>query len=241
MNSLHQPIGPATAILLLLTTSLLGCNDLNEALNSEPKRRSGGVAGIASMADIQDVQDVAGGNSPSSHTEPQPTQQPTPQSNATPQPTPQPNATPPAKKPRRTFIGKTTADVIDYKKYRSNPFIVVVENKVQGSDPLTVAATAYVAASSRISALNFKRQLDIIKASNGRAPTFAEFKKLQKQMRIELAKLPRYQAYAYDESTGGLLVVENKEYKIQIYREAGVPIEPGDKVYEQKLKSKQSQ
>ena len=231
MNSLHQPIGPATAILLLLTTSLLGCNDLNEALNSEPKRRSGGVAGIASMADVQDVQDAAGGNSPNSPTRP----------NATPQPTPQSNATPPAKQPRRTFIGKTTADVIDYKKYRSNPFIVVVENKVQGSDPLTVAATAYVAASSRISALNFKRQLDIIKASNGRAPTFAEFEKLQKQMRIELAKLPRYQAYAYDESTGGLLVVENKEYKIQIYREAGVPIEPGDKVYEQKLKSKKSQ
>jgi hypothetical protein len=242
MTSINQPIGPATGILLLLTTSLLGCNDLNEALNSEPKRRNAGVPGIASMADIQDVQDATGGNSPNSHTPPQPTPQPTPKT--TPQPSPQPSlqppdATPPAKKPRRTFIGKTTADVIDYKKYRSNPFIVVVENKVQGSDPLTVAATAYVAATSRVSALNFKRQLDIIKASKGRAPTFAEFEKLQKQMRIELAKLPRYQAYAYDESTGGLLVVENKQYKIQIYREAGIPIEPGDKVYEQKLKSKQ--
>ena len=127
--------------------------------------------------------------------------------------------------------------MIDYKKYRGNPFIVVVENKIQGSDPLTIAATAYVAASSRVSALNFKRQLDIIKASKGRAPSFVEFEKLQKQMKIELAKLPRYQAYAYDESTGGLLVVENKKYKIQIYRKAGIPIEAGDKIYEQKLKT----
>ena len=218
---------PTTTLLSLLALTLNGCSDLNEALNSEPKRRSVAVPGIASAADIQDVQDATGGVSPST-----PTPQPTP---PTPAAAPAPGPTTP--KPRRTFIGKTTAEVINYTKYRTNPFIVVIENKIQGSDPLTIAATAYVSASSRISSLNFKRQLDIIKASKGRAPTFVEFEKLQKQMKIELAKLPRYQAYAYDESTGGLLVVENKQYKIQIYRKAGIPIEAGDKVYEQKLKT----
>jgi hypothetical protein len=220
---------PTTTLLSLLALTLNGCSDLNEALNSEPKRRSVAVPGIASAADIQDVQDATGGVSPSTPT-PQPTPQPTP-------PTPAAAPGPTTPKPRRTFIGKTTAEVINYTKYRTNPFIVVIENKIQGSDPLTIAATAYVSASSRISSLNFKRQLDIIKASKGRAPTFVEFEKLQKQMKIELAKLPRYQAYAYDESTGGLLVVENKQYKIQIYRKAGIPIEAGDKVYEQKLKT----
>jgi len=219
---------PTTTLLSLLALTLNGCSDLNEALNSEPKRRSVAVPGIASAADIQDVQDATGGVSPSTPT-PQPTPPPPPAAAPAPGPT-----TP---KPRRTFIGKTTAEVINYTKYRTNPFIVVIENKIQGSDPLTIAATAYVSASSRISSLNFKRQLDIIKASKGRAPTFVEFEKLQKQMKIELAKLPRYQAYAYDESTGGLLVVENKQYKIQIYRKAGIPIEAGDKVYEQKLKT----
>ena len=220
-----------TPTSLLLALTLNGCSDLNEALNSEPKRRTATVPGIASAADIEDVQDATGGVAPSTPA-PQPTPQPTP---PTPAAAPAPGPTTP--KPRRTFIGKTTAEVINYTKYRTNPFIVVIENKIQGSDPLTIAATAYVSASSRISSLNFKRQLDIIKASKGRAPTFVEFEKLQKQMKIELAKLPRYQAYAYDESTGGLLVVENKQYKIQIYRKAGIPIEAGDKVYEQKLKT----
>ena len=247
MTLLRQLTSPTRLLLALLALTPIGCSDLNEALNSEPKRRTATVPGIASAADIQDVQDATGGVAPSTPA-PQPTPQPTAQ--PTPKPSPQsktrpapfnPSAAPvpgkAAPKPRSTFIGKTTAEVIDYKKYRGNPFIVVVENKIQGSDPLTIAATAYVAASSRVSALNFKRQLDIIKASKGRAPSFVEFEKLQKQMKIELAKLPRYQAYAYDESTGGLLVVENKKYKIQIYREAGIPIEAGDKIYEQKLKT----
>ena len=210
-----------TLSLVLMGAGLNGCSDLDEALNTEPKRRVAAVPGIASTDDIQDVQTTAGGNSPTS-----PPAQP-------------PADTKPA--PRKTFVGRTTAQVIDYKLYRTNPFIIVVDNKVQGSDPLTIAATAYVAATSRASALNFKRQLDIIKASKGRAPTFAEFQRLQKQLKIELAKLPRYQAYAYDESTGGLLVIENKQFKIQLYRQAGIPIEAGDKKYEQKLKSKKSQ
>ena len=215
-----------TLSLVLMGAGLNGCSDLDEALNTEPKRRVAAVPGIASTDDIQDVQTTAGGNSPTS-------------------PPAQPPAQPPAADtkpaPRKTFVGRTTAQVIDYKLYRTNPFIIVVDNKVQGSDPLTIAATAYVAATSRASALNFKRQLDIIKASKGRAPTFAEFQRLQKQLKIELAKLPRYQAYAYDESTGGLLVIENKQFKIQLYRQAGIPIEAGDKKYEQKLKSKKSQ
>jgi len=256
MTLLRRLTTPTPLLLALLALTLSGCSDLNEALNSEPKRRTATVPGFASATDIQDVQDATGGVAPSTPA-PQPTAQPTPQ--PTPQPTAQPTPKPSpqskprpapfnpsaapvpgqaAPKPRRTFIGKTTAEVIDYKKYLGNRFIVVVvENKIQGSDPLTIAATAYVAASSRVSALNFKRQLDIIKASKGRAPSFVEFETLQKRMKIELAKLPRYQAYAYDESTGGLLVVENKKYKIQIYREAGIPIEAGDKIYEQKLKT----
>ena len=52
-----------------------------------------------------------------------------------------------------------------------------------------------------------------------------------------MAKLPPYQAYAYDETTGGLLIVENKKYKIELYNKAGVAIEAADRKYEQLLKS----
>ncbi|MEE3365601.1 MAG: hypothetical protein VX304_08130, partial [Planctomycetota bacterium] len=54
----------ATLSLVLIGTVLNGCNDLDEALNTEPKRRVSAVPGIASTDDIQDVQTAAGGNSP---------------------------------------------------------------------------------------------------------------------------------------------------------------------------------
>ncbi len=224
---------------------LAACSDLNDALNTETKRRPVNIPGIASVTDIEDVQSAAGGSAPPSP----PAQQPTPQPKSSAQPPQGPDdastpvaaqGTPPAEQPlpKETFvIGKTTANVIDYKRYRTNPFIVVVENKVQGKDPLTVAASAYVAASSRVSVRNFKHQLDLIKAMNGKPPTFDEFQKLSKKLRIEMARLPRYQAYAYDETTGGLLLVENKKFKIELYRKAGVAIEPGDRKYEQRLKA----
>ena len=240
--------------LAVLIAALSGCGDFEEAFNAEPRQNSSSIAGIASTSDIEDVQSATSGVAPSSAqpTTPPPGQ-PTPA--PTPAPTPQPGtpqktrppATPQAaaqpstpQAPKRTFIGLTTAEVIDYKQYRNNPFIVVVDNRVQGKDPLTVAASAYVSATSRASVANFKNQLNIIKAMNGKAPTFKEYKDLSKRLRIEFARLPKYQAYAYDETTGGLFIVENKKYKIEVYRQAGVPIEPGDKKYEQLLKKSSS-
>ena len=116
-----------TLSLVLMGAGLNGCSDLDEALNTEPKRRVAAVPGIASTDDIQYVQTTAGGNSPTS-------------------PPAQPPAQPPAADtkpaPRKTFVGRTTAQVIDYKLYRTNPFIIVVDNKVPGSDPLTIAANS---------------------------------------------------------------------------------------------------
>ncbi|MDP7275814.1 MAG: hypothetical protein QF363_10075 [Planctomycetaceae bacterium] len=238
------------ALPMTFSILLAACSDLNDALNIESKRRPANVPGIASTTDIEDVQSAAGGTAPPSP----PAQQPTPpvQPKAAAQP---PQGTggatppvagqgnpPPAQQPapppaKQTFVGRMTAHVINYAEYRKNPFIVVVENRVQGKDPLSIAASAYVAATSRASVRNFKHQLDLIKATNGKPPTFVEFQKLSKKLRIEMAKLPPYQAYAYDETTGGLLIVENKKYKIELYNKAGVAIEAADRKYEQLLKS----
>ena len=209
--------------LAILVSMLSGCSDFEEAFNAEPKQNSSSIAGIASTSDIEDVQNASSGVAPSSAqpvTPPatQPATPPTPAPKAQPDAPqqPQPQAAPqsPAQPqaPKRTFIGRTTAEVIDYKKFRNNPFIVIVDNRVQGKDPLSVAASAYVSATSRASVANFKNQLNIIKAMNGKAPTFKEYKDLSKRLRIEFARLPKYQAYAYDETTGGLFVVENKKY-----------------------------
>ena len=127
--------------LAVLIAALSGCGDFEEAFNAEPRQNSSSIAGIASTSDIEDVQSATSGVAPSSAqpTTPPPGQ-PTPA--PTPAPTPQPGtpqktrppATPQAaaqpstpQAPKRTFIGLTTAEVIDYKQYRNNPFIVVVD------------------------------------------------------------------------------------------------------------------
>jgi len=240
-------------VIVCLFSVLWGCQDVDDALKSDSGKRVGAPGGLATAGDIDDVQQAASGaplaGRPAGSTGTPPPQvggPPTipPQSGSpVPQTSAAANTTPPAQQPPaanqdRSILGRTTAQVIDYNVYKANPFIVIVDNQVTGKDPLTVAASTYVAATSRASAANFKHQLNILKATSGKPPTFKEYTQLSKKMRIELAGLPRYQAYAYDESTGGLFVIENKEYKIKLYRDARVPIEPGDRPYEQKLKQR---
>ncbi len=209
--------------IVLIMLYCVGCEDFNDALVSE--RKPVAPPGIASAEDVSDVQQVAaGGTIPSANNS-------TKQSSEAP-PNPSKPTSSTQTKRKQSIIGKMTAEVVDAKEARKNPKIVVVENKISGSDPLTIAATAYVSMSSRISALNFKNQLNIIKATNGRYPTFEEYQKLAQQMRIEFTRLPPYQMYGYDSDTGGLLVLEDKAEKIRRYKQAGIPINEADKKYE---------
>jgi hypothetical protein len=124
-----------------------------------------------------------------------------------------------------SIIGKTTAKVVDKKaEMAKNSNLVVVENKVQGNDPITVAASAYVSATSRISMLNFKNNMNIWKASNGnRNPSYQEYKQMAKD--LSYAALPPYQMYGYDSDTGSLVILEDKADKKQRYEAAGIPFE----------------
>ena len=240
-------------VIVCVFSVLWGCQDVDDALKNNSSKRVGAPGGLATAGDIDDVQQAASG-APLSGQSPasagtQPPQAggssgiPAQSGSQAPQFSNAANSAPPVQQPPvdnqdRSILRRMTAQVIDYTVYKSNPFIVIVDNQVTGNDPLTVAASTYVAATSRASAANFKHQLNIMKATSGKPPTFKEYTQLAKKMRIDLAMLPRYQAYAYDESTGGLFVIENKEYKIKLFREAKVPIEPGDRLYEQKLKQR---
>ncbi len=129
------------------------------------------------------------------------------------------------------IIGKTTAKVVDAQRALKNPNIVVVENRLQGNDPLTVAASAYVSMASRASTFGFQRALQLFKATNGRNPTYREFVQMMKENRVEFAALPPYQMYGYDAKTGGIVILEDKAKKIELYKKHGIPIEPQDKKY----------
>ncbi len=209
--------------IVLIMLLCVGCEDFNNALDSERKPLT--PPGIASAEDVSDVQQVAaGGTIPSANNS-------TKQSSEAP-PNPSKPTSSTQTKRKQSIIGKTTAMVVDAKEARKNPKIVVVENKISGSDPLTIAATAYISMSSRNSLLNFTNQLNTIKAINGRDPTFEEYQELAQQLRIEFARLPAWQMYGYDSDTGGLLVLEDKAEKIRRYKKNGIAIDEADKKYE---------
>jgi len=195
-------------LVFVTAISLCGCEDSMPAPSGE--RQPANVPGIAPVGGLSELQQ--------------------PESDPTPPPVVQPSATQPAA-PKQGIIGKTTAKIVNAREATQNPKVVEVENKITGSDPITIAATAYVALSSKASALNFKNALNLHKATNDKNPTYDEFLKLKDQYRVEFAMLPPYQMYGYDETTGGIVILEDKAEKIRRYNDAGIPLDEADKQY----------
>ena len=216
---------------------IVGCDDFKEAMESDSGRQAVAPVGIATTEDV----DTLGARAKT---------QPAPAATKTADTT-KPAAEPAAKKseagsenkeqepkasekkqPNKGIIGKTTAKVVDAEKAKQNPKVVEVENKVSGSDPLSVAGSAYVSITSRASTLGFQQALKQHKALNGKNPTYEEFMQMAKQNRVEFTELPPYQMYGYDAKQGSIVILEDKAEKIRLYKKNGIPIEPADKQYE---------
>ncbi|NOX53682.1 MAG: hypothetical protein GXP27_04450 [Planctomycetes bacterium] len=248
-------------LLALVMGVAIGCQDFQEAMEGGGQRKPTAPGGIASVDDVEAVGNAAGGGRASSATgkaaparsehqtaSPKESAQPSRPSaksaatektaakrrSESPRSASKPVAqqAPKATKSRQSIIGKTTAKVVDAQKALKNPKIVVIENRLKTTDPLTVAASAYVSMAARASTFGFQRALQLFKATNGRNPTYQEFVKMMKENRVEFAALPPYQMYGYDAKTGGIVILEDKAKKIQLYKKHGIPIEPQDKKYE---------
>jgi hypothetical protein len=193
------------SLALLLFAGLAGCGDFEEAMNSE--RQPVSPPGIAPIEDM------------SGHTleNPQPVN---PQANGAP-------AQPPADPgpPTEASIPQVDAKMVDMKAAMAqNPNLVVVENKIEGSDPLSVTASAYVSLRSKPGLLAFQHNLNIWKATNdNRNPSFEEFQEMAKG--LQFGPLRPYQMYGYDADKGGLVILEDKAQKKRHFEEKGIPYE----------------
>ena len=196
------------SLAMLLFVGVAGCSDFEKAMESE--RQVVSTPGILPVDDMagDNLGDNANGNNP---------EEDQVNGDATP-----PDDTPPK---RTGIIGKTTAKVIDMQaEMAKNPNLKVVENKVGGGDPITVAASAYISMSSRIAKLSFENNLKTWKAINdNRNPSYKEFMVMAKD--LNFAMLPPYQMYGYDTKTGSLVTLEDKADKKKRYEAAGIPFE----------------
>ncbi|MAG94584.1 MAG: hypothetical protein CMJ48_12675 [Planctomycetaceae bacterium] len=188
-----------TALTVLAALSLFGCGgDFEEALEGERKPVT--PPGIASLDDVEAVGNAADGNAPAANGAAQP-------------------------QGKRGIFSKTTNVIVDAKEWREKPGIIVVDNKIDASDPLTGSLQAYSSIASRASLLNFKHQVDIMKNLDPAGPKNLSYKQLtdlMKQMKVELAMLEPWKMYAYDETTGGFLVLADMNVKKRRYEAAGI-------------------
>jgi hypothetical protein len=101
------------------------------------------------------------------------------------------------------------AKVVDMSVATKQPNLKVVENKIAGNDPLSVAASAYVTQRGRVAMMSLQNSMKMFKAMNGKPPTFKEFLEMMKQHNVELSVLPPKRLYGYDPKTGGIVILEN--------------------------------
>lgn len=124
--------------------------------------------------------------------------------------------------PKLVPITKREARLVDKQKaMQENPKLIEVENKINASDPLTAVAQGYFAAASQAQVLTMQHNINIQREIDDRWPTFAEFEEMVKQYNIKLQGLYAYQMYAYDETTGGLSILEDRAEKKSQYEAAG--------------------
>jgi len=216
-----------TTRIVLVLLMLAGCQDFEEAMNTE--REGGPVApgGIATANDIDDVQQAASGQAPAQAKQPE--QQAADQPPEQPDEPKQPEQKAPTSK---SILGKTTANVVDAKKALQNPKMVLAGGKIEGSDPLTVAGSAYQSMAAKTGTVGMQQAVQQHKALNGKFPTYQEFMQIVKQNRVEFPELAPYRLYGYHEETGKIVVLEDKAKKIQLFKKNGIPLEPGDEKYQ---------
>lgn len=101
------------------------------------------------------------------------------------------------------------AKLVDMSIAAKQPNLRVVENKITGNDPLSVAASAYVTQRGRVAMLNLQNSMKMFKAMNGKPPTFKEFEKMMREHNVELSVLPARRLYGYDPKTGGIVILED--------------------------------
>ena len=106
-------------------------------------------------------------------------------------------------------VAAAPAKVVDMSVAAKQPNLRVVENKIKGNDPLSVAASAYVTQRGRVAMLNLQNSMKLFKATNGKPPTFKEFQEMLKQHNVELSVLPPNRLYGYDPKTGGIVILED--------------------------------
>lgn len=201
-------------VCVVVAIGLIGCDDLNKAPTRQGVSAPGGLAPVGDDS-VQPGSATRVGAPPTAPAIAATPGAPAAVPGAAPVPA-APPATPLSPQPVGTgsaVINQSTKEVVDALVALQNPNIKVVENKITGSDPLSVSMTAYVSVRSKASLLGMVAALNQFKVVEERNPTYDEFIKMMRENRVEFTALYQGQMYGYDSQKGGILVLEDSSKK----------------------------
>ncbi len=190
-------------LLPLLLLCVTGCEDLS-GTTAEPTERRG-VAPQSVGVTLDDAED-AGRPAPAQPAASTPAQ-------TKPEPT------------KPTHFQKRIAQLVDKKQaMQENPDLIEVKNEIKAGDPITAVAQGYFAAASLAHVTALQHEVDLQRALNDKAPTFAEFKAMFDRHGIQLKGLYEWQMYAYDDQTGTISILEDTGMKRRMKEAAGIEL-----------------
>lgn len=112
------------------------------------------------------------------------------------------------------------ARIVDKQKAMAErPHLVEVTNKITANDPLFAPLQGMFAVGSKAEILAFTHTIQVHKAANDKFPTYDEFMDYYKQANVQLKGIKPYQVYAYDETDGTIVILEDSIEEERITKE----------------------
>lgn len=185
---------------LFLLNAVVGCD-------VEMGRTGGPV-----MNESQQASDLAGDvGSSAPAANPNPEANPQPMANE--QPAAQPAAAEPVGEQSGSHVGQRSKEILNAKEIVQDPNWTVAASDPSQVKGFSISGTAYNRAAALSGTVGLEQWVQHTQALEGRFPTYQELQDYIAQNNVDMPALREYQHYGYDESTGQVVILENREEK----------------------------
>ncbi len=168
-----------------------------------------GRTGGPVMNDSQQAADLAG-DLGSSSSNPTPAPQPLPNDTTAPA---QPAPAEPVWQQSGSHVGERSKEIFNAKEIVKDPNWTVVASDPSQVKAFSAAGTAYNRAAALSGTVGLEQWVQHHQALEGRFPTYQELQDYVAQNSYDMPALRQYQHYGYDETTGNMVILENREEK----------------------------
>lgn len=112
-----------------------------------------------------------------------------------------------------THVGRNTNEILNVKEVTQDPNWTVVASDPTEVRGFSAAGTAYNRAAALVGTANLEQWIKQEYALNGAYPTYQALQDYISQNSVNMPALRVYQHYGYDEASGNVVILENKQEK----------------------------